>query len=218
MATKRAPYPLGHRVRPMANQNRKDSLHDCVLRRLFLLLAHGRAATSIVVSNALCLWFATTPATKCVFQFLLSCLFAWHRAMFSCLFARQPCRLFFFVSVLFCFPASSAALPGTVPSVLFCVLAYLLGIVPPLLSCVCSLTFSCLYSCFAWHRAVYFLASVLLCFPAYAAALLVTVPSKAATVSPLLPHHRKCSLLHVLLSRFLGFEDCSCQETTSSSG
>ena len=155
-------------------------------------------------------WSATTPAPKCVFRFLLSCLFAWHRAMFSCLFARQPCRLFFFVSVLFCFPASSAALPGTVPSVLFCVLAYLLGIVPPLLSCVCSLTFSCFYSCFAWHRAIYFLASVLfmfsclfasvlLCFPAYAAALLVTVPSKAATVSPLLPHHRKRSLLHVLL-------------------
>ena len=185
----------------MANQKRRDSLHDCALLRLFLLLAHGRAATSIAVSNALCLWFATTPATKCVFQFLLSCLFTWHRAMFSCLFARQPCRLFFFVSVLFCFPASSAALPGTVPSVLFCVLAYLLGIVPPLLSCVCSLTFSCLYSCFAWHRAVYFLASVLLCFPAYAAALLVTVPSKAATVSPLLPItesvHFACSAIKI---------------------
>ena len=138
----------------MAKQHQKNCLHDCALLRLFLLLAHGRAATSIAVSNALCLWFATTPATKCVFQFLLSCLFAWHRAMFSCLFARQPCRLFFFVSVLFCFPASSAALPGTVPSVLFCVLAYLLGIVPPLLSCVCSLMFSCLVSCFAWHRAV----------------------------------------------------------------
>ena len=60
--------------------------------------------------------------------------------------------------------------------------------VPPLLSCVCSLMFSCLFSCFAWLRAAsFFLVCVLLCFPAYSAALLGSVPSKAATVSPLLP-------------------------------
>ena len=82
-----------------------------------------RMPTPMLLSNALWHWSATTPAPKCVFRFLLSCLFAWHHAMFSCLFAWQKGRLFFPASVQMRFPAYSAALPGTVPSVLFCFLA-----------------------------------------------------------------------------------------------
>ena len=148
----------------MAKQTQKDSLHDCVLLVFFF-----------------CLPSAVLPLPS---QYLMPCGIDLRPLQQQNVFSH-----FFFL----------AYLPGTVP----CFPVYLLGsraassflclfsFVFQLLQLLClapcrPFSFVFLRICLASCR-LFFLASVLLRFPAYTTALLGTVPSKAAAVSPLLP-------------------------------